>query len=309
MQLTPKQIKLFLALVESQSVTAAARACHVTQPTASMQLRTIAELVGLPLYEISGRQFRLTDAGEALAATLLRVERAWEGFQQSVAELRGLERGRLRVAVVSTAKYFVPQFLADFCRDHPQINVALEVQNRDGVVSRLRRHQDDLYVMSHPPEDLTLTTHALMPNKLLLVAPKGHRLAGNQRLKWSQLRGEKFIVREPGSGTRWAMEQAFARVRFAPAAPMVLGSNEAIRGAVSGGMGLAVLSEHALPGGPELHGLVQLAAPGFPIPAQWFAVYPAQQSLAPVARAFLEHILRLGRSTQVTQARGAASDQ
>jgi DNA-binding transcriptional LysR family regulator len=299
MNLTPKQIKLFLALAESHSVTAAARACHVTQPTASMQLRTIAEVVGLPLYEISGRQFRLTDAGEALAATLLRVERTWEGFQQAIAELRGLERGRLRVAVVSTAKYFVPQFLADFCLAHPQIDVALEVLNRDGVVSRLRRHQDDLYVMSHPPEDLVLASHALMPNKLLLVAPKAHRLAGKGRLKWGELRGEKFILREPGSGTRWAMEQAFARSRFTPVAPMVLGSNEAIRGAVAGGMGVAVLSEHALPGGPELHGLVELSAPGFPIPAQWFAVYPAQQSLAPVAQAFLDHIVKLSRSTQV----------
>lgn len=299
MNLTPKQIKLFLTLVETQSVTAAARVCHVTQPTASMQLRAIAEVVGLPLYEISGRQFRLTDAGEALAATLLQVEHAWEGFQQSIAGLRGLERGRLRVAVVSTAKYFVPQFLADFCRAHPQIDVSLEVLNRDGVVSRLRRHQDDLYVMSHPPEDLALATHALMPNKLLLVAPQGHRLSGKGRLKWSELRNEKWIVREAGSGTRWAMEQAFARAGFTSPAAMVLGSNEAIRGAVAGGMGVAVLSEHALPGGPAQHGLVALQAPGFPIPAQWFAVHPTQQALAPIALAFLQHILKLASASRV----------
>ncbi|HJV26938.1 MAG TPA: LysR family transcriptional regulator [Aromatoleum sp.] len=160
MSATFRQLRLFLALVERGSITAAAEACHVTQPTVSMQLRELADAVGLPLYEQIGKRLHLTAAGEALAETARTMLDEWLAFEQTIDAMKGLERGRLRVALVSTAKYFVPRLLGTFCREHPNIEISLEVLNRDGVVTRVRENRDDLYIMSMPPQNLDLEQHA-----------------------------------------------------------------------------------------------------------------------------------------------------
>ena len=187
MNITFRQMRLFLALADTGSVSGAARALHVTQPTASMQLREVTEAVGLPLYEVIGRRVHLTDAGRDLAATARAIVDAWENFGQRVNAMHGLTRGRLRVAVVSTAKYFVPRLLGGFCAQYPDIEIALEVLNRDGVVQRLRENLDDLYVMSMPPADLDLEDHVFLSNPLVLVAWQGHRLARRRRIALADL--------------------------------------------------------------------------------------------------------------------------
>ena len=134
MNVTFRQLRLFQALADTGSVSAAARVMHVTQPTASMQLKEVSQAVGLPLYEVLGRKVYLTDAGRELAAAARAMTGIWESFEQGVDAVKGLARGRLRVAVVSTAKYFIPRLIGSFCRKHPAIDVALEILNRDGVV-------------------------------------------------------------------------------------------------------------------------------------------------------------------------------
>ena len=291
MAATFRQLRLFLALAEHGSVTAAAEACHVTQPTVSMQLRELAEAVGLPLYEQIGKRLYLTAAGEALVATARAMLDEWLAFEQAIDAMKGLERGRLRVALVSTAKYFVPRLLGSFCTAHPNIEIALEVLNRDGVVARLRENRDDLYIMSMPPETLDLEQHAFLPNPLVLIAPEGHRLAG-RRLDLAALSAERFILRERGSGTRLACDAHFARQAFVPAVRLELGSNEAIKQAVAGGLGLAVVSRHALPARPADDQLAILDVAGFPLQSRWFTLYPRGKRLSPVAAVFLEHLQR-----------------
>ncbi|MFM2210556.1 MAG: HTH-type transcriptional activator CmpR, partial [Pseudomonadota bacterium] len=154
MNVTFRQLRLFLALADTGSVSAAARVMHVTQPTASMQLKEVTGAVGLPLYEVVGRRLHLTDAGRALASTARDMLQSWEAFEQEIDAVKGLSRGKLRIAVVSTAKYFMPRLIGSFCRKHPAIDVSLEILNRDGVVQRLRDNTDDLYIMSMPPPDM-----------------------------------------------------------------------------------------------------------------------------------------------------------
>ena len=294
MNATFRQLRLFLALAEHGSITAAAEACHVTQPTVSMQLRELAEAVGLPLYEQIGKRLYLTAAGDALAATARAMLDEWLAFGQAIDAMKGLERGRLRVSLASTAKYFVPRLLGSFCAAHPNIEIALEVLNRDGVVARLRENRDDLYIMSMPPENLDLERHAFLPNPLVLIAPEGHRLAG-RHLELSDLSGERFILRESGSGTRLASDAHFARQAFAPAVRLELGSNEAIKQAVAGGLGLSVISRHALPAKPSDEQLAILEVAGFPLQSHWFTLYPRGKRLSPVAAVFLEHLEQTAR--------------
>lgn len=290
MNITFRQLRLFLALAETGSVSAAAKVMHVTQPTASMQLKEVGGAVGVPLYEVVSRRVRLTDAGLDLARTARAMVGEWEAFGQRIAEAQGLVRGRLTVSVVSTAKYFMPRLLGSFCQRHPGIDVALQVLNRDGVVARLRDNLDDLYIMSMPPTDIDLDDRVFMANPLVLVAPADHRLARRRTVRLDELREERFVLRERGSGTRIAIDQHFRRLRFVPAVRMELGSNEAVRESVAGKLGVSVLSVHALGERPEAQGVVVLPVENFPIPSNWHVVQRRARQRSPIARAFEAHL-------------------
>jgi DNA-binding transcriptional LysR family regulator len=295
MNLTFRQLRLFLALADSGSVSAAARAVHVTQPTASMQLKEISQTIGMPVYEVIGKRVFLTEAGRDLAETARAIAGEWESLAQKFDAMRGLTRGRLRVSLVNTAQYFIPRLLGEFYAQHPEIGVSLEVLNRDGVVARLRENLDDLYIMSMPPADVDLEDAVFMPNPLLLIAPASHSLAKRRKLTLEQLAGERFILRERGSGTRMAAEQLFSQQKFRPRLRMELGSNEAIRQAVAGGLGVAVLSGHALDDGKAGSAVAVLNVAGFPLHSQWHVVYPKGKRLSPIAAVFREQLLRAGR--------------
>lgn len=291
MNVTFRQLRLFLALAETGSVSGAARAMHVTQPTASMQLREVTETVGLPLYEVISRRVHLTDAGVEVAQAARQMMGEWEALGQKIDAMKGLTRGRLRLAVVSTAKHFIPRMLGVFCARYPDIDVALEVLNRDGVVQRMRQHLDDLYIMSVPPADIDLEDQVFMPNPLVVVAPRSHPLAGQRRIALRALKDERFILREVGSGTRLATDAHFRAHDFTPSVRLSLGSNEAIRESVAAGLGLAVLSVHALGERPESrHGVTLLEVQGFPIESQWHLVWHRGKSLPPVAEVFREQL-------------------
>jgi LysR family transcriptional regulator, low CO2-responsive transcriptional regulator len=290
MNATFRQLQLFLALAEHGSITAAARACHVTQPTVSMQLKDLTEAVGLPLYEQLGKRLHLTAAGHALAKSAQGMTDEWSAFGQRIAALKGMTQGRLRVALVSTAKYFVPAMLGTFCARHPEIDIALQVLNRDGVVARLRENRDDLYIMSMPPADIELEQSMLLPNPLVVVAPLSHRLAGKRSVSLGSLASERFILRERGSGTRMACDAHFAALGFRPNVRLELGSNEAIKQAVAAGLGLAVLSRHALQPAGATDIVAVLNVRGFPVHSNWFVLYPKGKQLSPIATEFLSHL-------------------
>ena len=295
MNLTFRQLRLFLALADTGSVSAAARALHVTQPTASMQLKEITQSIGMPVYEVVGKRVFLTEAGRELAESARAIAGEWEALRQKFDAMRGLTRGRLRVALVNTAQYFMPRLLGGFCQQHPEIDISLQVLNRDGVVARLRDNLDDLYIMSMPPVDIELDDDVFMPNPLLLVASAAHPFAKKRKLAIEKLSAERFILRESGSGTRMATEQLFSAQGFRPGLRMELGSNEAIRQAVAAGLGVAVLSRHALDSGQNSDEVVPLDVQGFPLHSQWHVVSPKGKRLSPIASVFRDHLLRGSR--------------
>lgn len=285
---TFRQLRLFLALAEHGSVGAAARAMHVAQPTASATLRELADAVGLPLHEIVNRKPHLTDLGRELAETARRIADEWEAFEQRAQAARGGTGGRLRVAVVSTAKYFVPRILGTFCATHPDVEVSLEVLNRDAVIERLRRNLDDLYVMSMPPRDVDVEHRAFMENPIVMIASRRGRTA-RRRLDLADLAAERFVLREKGSGTRMACDAHFRKLRFRPSVRLELGSNEAVKEAVAGGLGLGLVSVHAL---RDSRGIAILDVKGFPIRSQWQVVRPRGKRPSPIAESFREHMAR-----------------
>lgn len=291
MNVTFRQLKLFLAVHDAGSVSAAAKLMHVTQPSASMQLKEIHHAVGLPLYEVISKKIYFTDAGKDLANTAREMLHAWTNFEQTIDAAKGLTRGKLKIAVVSTAKYFMPRLVGQFCKVHPDIEISLEILNRDGVLKRMRENLDDLYIMSQPPTDMSLQDDIFLLNPLVSIAAAGHFLTKKKSLVLQDLLDQRFILREKGSGTRMMADKYFKSQKFRPDVRMELGSNEAIKEAVAGGLGIGVISKHALHGQQKENGVTIIDVKGFPIISNWHIVHPVKKHLPPVALAFKNHLL------------------
>ncbi|OYV96063.1 MAG: LysR family transcriptional regulator, partial [Planctomycetia bacterium 21-64-5] len=205
-------------------------------------MRLLHEEIGLPLIELIGKKVFLTQAGEELYSTCSAWLDSWGRFEQTISDLKGVKQGRLSIAAVTTTKYFMPRILGPFCSHFPGIDIALEVVNRDRLLERMAHNQDDLYVMGIPPEDIACQSEPFLDNPLVVLAPQFHPLAAKRNIQFSEIAGEQFILREQGSGTRLAIEKMFRERGLPLRVKMELGSNEAIKQAVAGELGLSVLS-------------------------------------------------------------------
>ncbi|BAC88942.1 LysR family transcriptional regulator [Gloeobacter violaceus] len=292
---TLHQLQVFQVVARHRSFTRAAEELFLTQPTVSMQIKQLTRAVGMPLFEQIGKRLFLTDAGRELLATCEEIFTRLAQFEMTVSDMQGLKKGQLRLAVVTTAKYFAPRLLGPFCQRYPEIDISLEVANRGRVLERLAENLDDFYIVGQVPEDLNVEMHPFLDDQLVVIAPYHHPLALQRNIPASRLVQEPFLMREPGSGTRMVVQQFFEERRLTPRVKMELGSSEAIKQAVIGGLGIAVLSHHALASEGALHHLAILNVEGFPIRRHWHVVYPAGKRLSVVARTFLQYLIEEGR--------------
>jgi len=292
-RITPMQLRAFEAVARLLSVTAAANELHVSQPTISIKLKDLAETIGEPLFEVIGRRMRLTQTGELLYQTVQDMTLCWQRFEANMAAVRGLVSGKLRIAAVTTAEYFVPDLLGPFSAAFPGIEIELAIENRDRILGRLEQGLDELVVMMMPPTHLSLEQRSFYENPLVVIAPAHSRFA-EQRISLTSLSNERWLMREPGSGTRMATEQFFQQMKFTPNVAMSLGSNEAIKHAVAAGLGIAVLSELALNmdeiNKPSTPNLVVLDVSGFPIRRYWHIVWRREQPLSAAAKQFVHFL-------------------
>ncbi|MBU3697562.1 LysR family transcriptional regulator [Dechloromonas sp.] len=293
-RITFRQLETFAQVARLGSFTRAADALHLTQPAISIQIRQIADTLGMPLFEQIGRDISLTPAGQLLMQATRELDDVWNRFESSIDDLKGLKRGKLRVALVTTAKYFLPRMLGAFCQRYPDIEIELEIANRERIVERLRSNQDDLYIMSYPPADLDIVARPFLENALVIVAAPGHWAVGRQ-VTLAELAGEHFLLREQGSGSRHAVDRHLAAVGMRLNVRLSLASNEAIRDLAASGMGLGVLSRHALDSEPARDGIAILDVEGFPIQQAWNVVHLDKKLLSVPARAFLDDLLKLHR--------------
>lgn len=289
---TLRQLQIFEASVRLESFSRAAEELFVTQPTVSMQIKKLSDVLGLPLFEQIGRNVRPTEIGRELYESVRRVFENLANFEMKVSEYKGMKVGRLRLGVVTTAQYFVPEVLGEFCRAYPGIDVALKVSNRELIHERLLAYEDDLYIVGQAPENvMDIEVYPFAPNPLAILAPRNHPLAKQKNIPLSRIAEEQLILREPGSGIRDATLRLFESHGLKPNVRMELGSNEAIKHAIVGGLGLSVLSLHTL----SLEGadgpVIMLDVEGFPIMRQWHLVHPKGKELSLVAQAFLKFSL------------------
>ena len=203
--------------------------------------------------------------------------------------MRGARAGTLRVAVVTTSKYFIPHLLGSFCEQYPLVDVQFKVGNREQIIERLHNGMDDLYVFSHPPDDADIVATDFLPNPLVAIAHSEHPLAGKQGLTLNDISKVPFLMREAGSGTRYAIERHLEKHRARLNIKMTIESNEAIKHAVMSGLGISILSEHTLSFGGSA-GLVELDIAELPIESTWYLVRLASRRLSLIAQAFLDYL-------------------
>jgi LysR family transcriptional regulator, low CO2-responsive transcriptional regulator len=292
-QATLHQLKVFEAAARHSSFTRAAEELFLTQPTVSMQIKQLTRSVGLPLFEQVGKRLFLTEAGRELFATCQQIFETIAQFEMKVADLKGLKQGQLKLSVITTAKYFIPRLLGPFCELYPGIDISLKVTNHEGILERMTANLDDVYIMSQVPEHLDINYEPFLENPLVVLAPLNHPLSKEKNIPIQRLANEPFIMREPGSGTRRAIQTLFDEHEIVVKVKLELGSNEAIKQAIAGGLGISVLSRHTLL--PEIGDLTILDVQEFPIKRNWFMVYPNGKQLSIVARTYCDYLLNAAR--------------
>lgn len=288
---TLRQLKVFESVARHLSFSRAAEELHLTQPAVSMQVKQLEEQAGLPLTEMVGKKVYLTQAGEEVARHARRIAQQLREAEESLDALKGVRGGRLSIGVISTAKYFAPRLLAEFRRRQPGIEINLSVNNRETVVRQLADNEIDLAIMGQPPQEFATVAQAFADHPLVIVAAPDHPLAGGKKIVGAQLNGETFLIREPGSGTRAAMERFFAEAGISPSHLLELGNNETVKQAVMAGLGIAFISSHAVSLECEVGRLVKLPVAGTPVIRRWFVVHRAEKALLPVAENFREFLL------------------
>ncbi len=291
MNLTLRQLRIFEAVARHLSFTHASKDLHLTQPAVSMQIKQLEEEVGLPLFEQVGKKVFLTEAGKELQGYAATIQATLLEAGQVFDEMRGLERGRLKLSVASTANYFVPKLLAPFCRRYPHVRVSLDVTNRDRLLDELAANETDLVIMGEPPGNMELAAESFMDNPLVAIAPTGHPLQNNRNIPLKRLQEETFLVREKGSGTRSASERFFAEHGAALSAAMEMSSSEAIKQGVEAGLGVGLLSLHTLEMELALKRLVILDVRELPILRKWYIMHRSGKRLSAVARGFKDFVL------------------
>ncbi len=292
---TLHQLQVFEVAARHRSFTRAAEELFLTQPTVSMQIKQLTKAVGLPLFEQVGKRLFLTDAGENLYATCNRIFEQLAEFEMKVADMKGMKQGRLKLGVVTTANYVIPRLLGPFCHRFPGIQVSLNVTNHDRLLDRISENRDDLYILSHVPQQLELQSYHFLENPLVVLANRDHPLVKEKRVSLKRLAQEPFIMREAGSYTRRSVQKMFDEKGLALDIKMEFDSNEAIKQAIAGGMGISVLSLHTLALEGASGQLAILDVENFPIENQWYVCHIGGKQISVIAQTFLQFLQTEGR--------------
>src|SRR5690606_37913734 len=287
-QLTFRLLQVFSEVVRTGSITATAAQLHLTQPTVSQQLKRLREIVGEPIVYMADGRVVPTEVGRALYQLSRDLLSRADVFSQYVDDFQRGERGRFSIGLVNTAQYVLPRLLGPFSKANPQVDITVEVGNRQQLLNRFEGHEDDLYVFSHPPATDTVLAAPFLANPLVVIGPEHSPWAQVPNLTMEALKGERFLLREPGSATRHSFNAWLHSAGIELRSTQQIASNEAIRVAVASGMGLAVLSRHVVLDSPK--GVRELPVAGFPLKSRWHFVVRRERRLPPAAYRFLTFV-------------------
>ena len=283
---TLHQLKIFNTLAYHLSVVRTAESLHLSPPAVSIQIKQLSESVGQPLMDQVGKKLYLTAAGEILAQACRDIFTRIETVSQELDSLNNLEQGHVRIALITTAKFFIPRILGKFCEKYPGVEPSLFIGNRKAVLERLADNKDDLYILGMPPDNINIEAVPFASNQIIAVAQKDHLLGEKKSITPVMLENEHFIIREEGSGIRMATENYFREHKCMLNIRMELSSNEAIKQCILAGLGVAFMSESTVENTLESGEIIKLNVKGLPIKREWYIIHSKQKTLSPLADSF-----------------------
>jgi LysR family transcriptional regulator, low CO2-responsive transcriptional regulator len=289
MNYTFNQLRIFLKICQTQSVTKASEELHLTQPAVSIQLKNLQAQFEIPLTEIVGRKIFITDFGKEIAEAAENILNHVHAINYKTLGHKGKLAGRLKISVVSTGKYVMPYFLTDFLKQHEGIELLLDVTNKLKVVESLEKNEVDFSLVSVLPDNIQIEKTELMQNKLYLVSNT------KQKFKSRIYKKEIFetlplIYRELGSGTRQTMEKFIQKNNLPVRKKMELTSNEAVKQAVIAGLGCSIMPLIGIKNELQNGELQIVPVKGFPIKSNWNLIWVKGKNHSPVALSYLNYV-------------------
>lgn len=289
--LTLHELRVFRAVAGASNFTRAAEKLGISQPAVSIQIKQLERLLGFPLLEAAGRSVKLTELGTLIDEHAVRILKEVDALGDSALQIRGVDRGVLKVGADTTVGiYVMPPLLGAWHREHEQVEVDLRVGNHDAICQLLRNGEVDFAVVSTIPAIPDLDIQEFLPNRLVVIAPADHPLAKKRDLPTSILAREPILVREGGSSTSEAFELFCKSAGVTPRVTMRLGSIGAIKQGVASGLGLGVVSERAIGNELALGAVVVLDVRGFPVELMWHIVNSRHKRLSPSAGSFKAYL-------------------
>ncbi len=291
---TLRQLRAFSLIARHRSFGRAAAELHLTPSAVSLQIKELEQTIGMPLFARDGKAVSVTRTGEMLLVDVNRALLALRDADETLARLRGRESRLVTIGMVSNAKYFLPRVLAQFRAAHPGVELRLSVGNREQLVRQLACGAVELAVMGTPPGELETCAAAFAPQRLGVIAAPEHPLARVRSIPVATLAQFEFVVREPGSGTRAAMDRFFGEAQVAPIQVMEMSSDEAIKQAVMANMGLAFVSLQTVSLELQSNLLVAADVIGLPVARHWYVVHPRHEPLSDAAESLRQMIIAHG---------------
>lgn len=289
MNYTLNQLRIFLKIVQTESITKASEELHLTQPAVSIQLKNFQEQFEIPLTEIIGKKIFITDFGREIGEAAESILNEVYAINHKVNAYKGHLTGRLKISVVSTGKYIIPFLLSPFLKKYQNIELMLDVTNKTKVIESLIKNEIDFALVSVLPEKLNIQKIKLMPNKLFLVGNKEKSFNPVSNNK-SILESIPLIFREEGSATRDAMEKYIDKIQLTGIKKMEFVSNETIKQAIIAGLGYSIMPMIGLRNELSNNQLQLIPMEGLPICTDWYLIYLDNKKLSPIAKTFVDFI-------------------
>ncbi|HKK25825.1 MAG TPA: LysR family transcriptional regulator [Gracilimonas sp.] len=288
MSFTLHQLDVFAEVAKQKSMTRAAEKLFMSQPAVSIQVKKLQEHFGVDLFEVIGKELFLTQAGKELYEAQKNIRKEVNSLEMALSEIKGMLKGKLNLAVVSTAKYFMPYILGAYRSKFENIKISLKVTDRNEVKDLLKRNMCDLAVFSELPEDIDLESVEFLDNPLLMASAPDHPMAVKKNLNFRDLEKYPFLFREPGSGTRLVMQRLIDEHNIEPNVIMELGTNEAVKQAIMAGIGISLISKYSMTLEASVGKISMLDVKELPYINRWKMVYPKGKRLSPAAQNFID---------------------
>lgn len=289
MNYTLHQLEIFLKIAELQSVTKASEALYLTQPAVSIQLKKFQQQFKIPLFEVVGRRIYITEFGKEIAEAAKKIMEEVKAIDYKALSYQGELAGKLKIAIVSTAKYVMPYFISDFINENRGIDLVMNVTNKASVIKALENNEVDFAMVSTIPKKLKINRIQLMKNELFMVGGKDYRHKGKYLSK-AEFQKLPLIYREQGSATRLAMEKFIDSKKISSIKKMELMSNEALKQAVISGLGFSIMPLIGIKNAIKYGDLQIIPVRGLPIVTNWNLIWLSSKNMSTIAKSLIEYI-------------------